>query len=86
MSQYFVLENDIDKKTKFYRYLYSLGCKRVNYTKKEMINTPFPWVINIEKKGKSMYICESITVCACIAQSKKLINIQEFKKIMKEGM
>ena len=79
---YLVREKDINKRIAFYNYLHEkYNIKDYIFSKEEIINSFFPFLVNMESKKVS--ICNSITVCACASQCKKIISINEFKNQMK---
>lgn len=50
-------------------------------TERKIINSSFPFVIDFI--DNAFWICESITCCACAAQSGKILTIEKFKEIEK---
>ena len=80
--QFIIQEKDLTKKKEFYNYIrkkYKL--KKHLYNK---IKTHYPIVIDFDEK--SIWICTSITCCSLAAQNNKIISIEEFNKITKEGI
>ena len=80
-TQFIVQESNLKKREEFYDYInktYNLNIE-YPYYKEEFIKSNFPFVIDF--KEKNLWICESITCCACAAQSKQIISIDEFMKI-----
>ena len=74
---YMVQESDIKKRERFYNYLHKkYDLKDYIFTKEEIIKSPFPFVIS----DKSLWVCNSITTCACASQSGQIISIKEFKE------
>lgn len=74
---YMVQESDIRKREEFYNYLHqNYNLKDYIFTKEDMINSPFPFVIS----NKSLWVCNSITTCACASRAGRIISIKEFKE------
>ena len=69
-----------DKRRDFYNYLIRNGYMPIErHISDNYINSIFPFVI---EDNNTFWICESITCCACAASRKRIINSEEFKKIL----
>lgn len=69
---YFVLpKNRVD----FYNYMSNLGYR----FKDSIINSKFPFYVDLEKR--EVIVIESITICACAAHYKQILSFEEFKGI-----
>ena len=81
-KQYIVSEKDIKKREDFYDYIINNYNFKISYPyeKDKFIKSIFPFIIDF--KENTMWICESITSLACASQSKKIITIDEFKRVM----
>ena len=81
-TQFIIKESNNKKRKEFYDYIIKkYNYKIVNYTKDEMINSNFPFVV--DHKEKVFWICKSISCLAIAAQNGLIITIDEFKKISK---
>ncbi len=70
-----------NKRREFYNYLIKKGYKPIErHISDNYINNIFPFVI---EENNTFWICESITCCACAVSQKRIINSEEFKKILK---
>ena len=82
-TQFIVEEHDKLKREQFYNYIndkYNFN-NWYPFEKEEFIESNFPFVVDF--KEKSFWIVDSITCCACAAQAKVIISIDEFKKMEK---
>ena len=81
-TQIIIRESNIDKRKEFYDYIINkYNYKVVNYSREEMINSNFPFVV--DHKEKVFWICKSISCLAIAVQNGLIITIDEFKKISK---
>ena len=78
-EQYMIGESNKEKREEFYNYIMSTYQLKVHDSKKEMINSKFPFVVDFKKKD--FWICTSITCCAMATQNNKIITIEEFKSL-----
>ena len=76
-KQYFVSVNGKKKRESFYDFIITKYDIK-DLVEDELIDGPFPFVVDFDEN--IFYICNSITCCACAAQSKKIISEKEFKK------
>ncbi len=77
--QYIVMESNTSDREEFYEYIHSKYIlDDLAFDKEYMIKSHFPFVIDFTKKYFT--VLESITCCACAAQNKKIISIEEFKE------
>ena len=65
-----------EKREEFYNYIVNNYSLKQHFTKEEMINSPFPFVVDL--KRKDFWICNSITCCAMASQNHKIIPLEEF--------
>ena len=81
-KQYIVSEKDTKKREEFYDYIISNFNLKTSYPyeKERFINSIFPFIVDL--KRKDFWVCESITCCACASQCKRIINIEEFKRLL----
>ena len=77
-EQYMVQESNISKRKAFYEYIKKKYKLKRHMTKHRMVYNSFPFVIDFKKMD--FWVCESITCCACAAQNKRIISIEDFKK------
>ncbi len=75
-EQFIVQEPNKKKREEFINYINQQFKLKNHYSKEEMIDSNYPFVIDFQKKD--FWICESITCCACAAQAHKIISIKEF--------
>ncbi len=75
-EQFIVQEPNKKKREEFINYINQKFKLKNYYSKEEMIESNFPFVIDFQKKD--FWVCESITCCACAAQAHKIISIKEF--------
>ena len=80
-EQYMVQESDKIRRKEFYDYIVSNYTLKVYDSMYKMIHSHFPFIVDF--KDNSFWVCESITCCACAAQKKKIITIDQFKSLMK---
>ena len=82
-KQFIVLEKDKDKRREFYYYIHN-NYEFIDIDDKEgMIeNSIFPFVVDFN--NNTLWVCNSITCCACASQNGQLISIKEFKEKVKE--
>ena len=75
-GQFMVLAKDKKEWINFYSYILE------NFNLKDKIglkiDNHFPFVVDFDKK--SIWICNSITCCACASQANKIISVDDFKK------
>ena len=84
-TQFIVNAAGKEKRKVFYEYIgntYKLD-KYYPFFKRRFINSNFPFVIDF--KEKSFWICDSITCCACAAQTNNIFTIDQFKAMTKNG-
>ena len=77
-EQYMVHDSDIFNRNAFYEYIINKYNLLVRMERDKMIGSKFPFVVDF--KDKSFWVCESVTCCACTAQKKKILTIDEFKE------
>ncbi len=77
-EQYMVHDSDIFNRNAFYEYIINKYNLLVRMERDEMVGSKFPFVVDF--KDKSFWVCESITCCACAAQKKRILTIDEFKE------
>jgi len=78
-KQYFVQIKGYYERAAFYDYIHKrFKVKDIFFNKDKMASSNFPFVIDFEKNF--LTVVESITVCACAAQNKRIISEDEFKK------
>lgn len=78
-TQYIVQGHGYIERSMFYNYIHNrYKIKDINYTKEEMCQSTFPFIVDLKKK--KLYILESITCCAIASQNNKIIKIEEFKE------
>ena len=81
-TQFIIRDGNIEKRKDFYNYIINkYNYRIVNFTREEMINSNFPFVV--DHKEKVFWICKSISCLAIAAQNGLIITIDEFKKISK---
>ena len=83
-KQFIVQEKDKKKRRAFYNYIHKhYKLKDVFNDANNMINNNvFPFVVDFS--DNTLWVCNSITCCACAAQTHQIISIQEFKEKIKE--
>ena len=81
MKQFIVSEANILKRKDFYDYLKNNYSLKILYPfeKEKFINSKYPFVVDF--KENNLWIVENITCLACAVSSKKIISIEEFKKL-----
>ena len=77
-EQYMVHDSDIFNRNAFYEYIINKYNLLVRMERDKMIGSKFPFVVDF--KDKSFWVCESVTCCACAAQKKKILTIEQFKE------
>lgn len=77
-EQYMVHDSDIFNRNAFYEYITNKYNLLVRMERDEMVGSKFPFVVDF--KDNSFWVCESITCCACAAQKKRILTIDEFKE------
>lgn len=77
-EQYMVHDSDIFNRNAFYEYIINKYNLLVRMERDEMVGSKFPFVVDF--KDKSFWVCESVTCCACAAQKKKILTIEQFKE------
>ena len=77
-TQFIVNESDIVKRGHFYDYITNKYKFSISYpfTREMFQKIGFPFVIDY--KEKEFWVCRSVTCCACAAQAKVIITIDEF--------
>ena len=81
-TQYFVQEHGYYERAAFYEYIHNkYKVKDLFFNKDYVSSSNFPFVVDFKKKF--LTVCESITCCACAAQAKNILTVEEFKE--KEG-
>ena len=78
-TQFIVKVAGKQERKAFYEYIvntYKLD-KYYPFFKRRFIKSNFPFVIDF--KEKSFWICDSITCCACAAQTNNIFTIDQFK-------
>lgn len=80
-KQFIVAEHNKKKRIAFYNYIHN------NFDFKDefdgnVIRNSFPFVVDFN--DNTLWISTSITCCACAAQRKRIISIEEFKRQMQE--
>ncbi len=78
-KQFMIQPNNIIERINFYYYIHNKYNLLEHFTKEEMISSKFPYVVDFN--DNSFWVCESITCCACAAQNKQIISIDEFKRL-----
>ena len=84
-TQFIVKVAGKEERKTFYEYImntYKLQ-KYYPFFKRRFIKSNFPFVIDF--KEKSFWICDSITCCACAAQTNNIFTIDQFKAMTKNG-
>ena len=81
-KQYIVTEGDKKRREEFYDYIVNNYDLKIlyPYDKERFSKSAFPFVVDFKKNN--FWVCESITCCACASQSKRIITIDEFKKLV----
>ena len=84
-TQFIVNEINKDERKSFFDYIVNTYKLENHYPfiKKRFIDNNFPFVIDF--KEKSFWICDSITCCACAAQTNNIFTIDQFKAMTKNG-
>ena len=84
-TQYIVNVVSKEERKNFYEYIVNTYKLNMYYpfSKRRFINSNFPFVIDF--KEKSFWVCESITCCACAAQTNNIFTINQFKAMTKNG-
>ena len=78
-KQYIVQEHGYYERAAFYDYVHKkYKLKDMFFNKDYMASSNFPFVVDFIEKY--LTVVESITVCACAAQSKRIISVEDFKK------
>ena len=80
--KFMVNEKNFKKRVAFYKYIITKYDIKDLIEDKELLYTAFPFVIDFD--DNILWICNSITVCACATQCKKIIDINSFKKLTKK--
>lgn len=79
-KQYMVQVVGKEERLDFYNFiLNNFKIKRVE-SKKSMINSTFPFVVDFE--NNIFWVCNSITCCSLAQQNNKILSKNEFKKIL----
>lgn len=79
-KQYMVQVVGKEERLDFYNFiLNNFKIKRVE-SKKSMINSTFPFVVDFE--NNIFWVCNSITCCSLAQQNNKFLSKNEFKKIL----
>ena len=80
-TQFIVAVAGKEKRKAFYEYIVNTYKLDIWYPflKNRFIKSIFPFVIDF--KDQSFWICESITCCACAAQSKVIYTMEMFKSM-----
>ena len=75
-KQYIVHDANVTKRENLYNYLEKEKYVFLDGEKEYYINSKFPFVI----EKNIVWICNSITCCACAAQNNIIITIEEYLK------
>lgn len=75
-KQYIVHDVNLSKREELYDYLEKEKYIFLDGTREYYINSKFPFVI----ENNVVWICNSITCCACAAQSGAIMTIKEYYK------
>lgn len=81
-KQYIVHDTDLTKREELYNYLDKEKYVFFDGKKDYCINSKFPFVI----EKNIVWICNSITCCACAAQSGCIITPDEYYKEVKANV
>ena len=78
-KQFIVQEHGIDARWDFYNYIHDNFSLYEYYDMTEEIEADkFPFVVDFE--DNSFWICSSVTCCACAAQRKQILPVDDFKE------
>ena len=81
-KQYIVQIKGYNERAAFYDYIHEIfNLKDKFFNKDRMSSSKFPFVVDFD--NNYLTVVESITVCACAAQNKRIISKEEFKKKVK---
>ena len=79
-KQYIVKVDGISERDSFINYINNNYRLSNLDTKKEMINSNFPFIVDFNKNN--FWVCNSITCCACASQANRIITRDEFNKMI----
>lgn len=78
---YLITANGVIERGIFYNYMYNLGFRNdFNFTREYMINSTYPFGVCFKKK--KIMVIESATICYFMQKSDKVMDFEDFKKIL----
>ena len=79
-AEYLISIHGVIERGLFYNYMQSMGYRDAIYTRKEIIESSFPFAVSLKKKR--FFILTNPTVCFLLQQKGKFRTEEEIKEIL----